>query len=158
MHKKNNKGFTLIEVLVVIAIIGILAVVAITSITKSIDKAKVAEFELEVRAIKDAVLNEYIDNKNTDYIRFVIYGDETAYGGKKDIKETLGIDGFQNILNSPEIILSGSLDGKKSLDLVIYFDQPKVPNESIKKEILKVFPKARYISNDMVDELIITLT
>ena len=37
---KNNKGFTLVELLVVIAIIGILAVVAVPALFKNIEKGK----------------------------------------------------------------------------------------------------------------------
>ncbi|MFL8466371.1 type IV pilin protein, partial [Clostridioides difficile] len=43
--KKNKKGFTLVELLVVIAIIGILAVVAVPALFSNINKAKVASVE-----------------------------------------------------------------------------------------------------------------
>ena len=49
---KNNKGFTLVEILVVIAIIGILAVVAVPSLFKNIEKAKIAEFRGRYKHIK----------------------------------------------------------------------------------------------------------
>ena len=59
--KKNKKGFTLVELLVVIAIIGILAVVAVPALFKSIEKAKVAELEADISAIRSAVLSNYSD-------------------------------------------------------------------------------------------------
>ena len=60
--KKNNKGFTLIELLVVIAIIGILAVVAVPALFKNIEKAKVADLESDISAIRSASLSYYGDN------------------------------------------------------------------------------------------------
>ncbi|MGL5754321.1 MAG: type IV pilin protein [Paraclostridium sp.] len=62
--KKNNKGFTLIELLVVIAIIGILAVVAVPALFKNIEKAKIADLESNISAIKSASLSYYSDNGN----------------------------------------------------------------------------------------------
>ena len=59
--KKNNKGFTLVELLVVIAIIGILAVVAVPALFKNIEKAKIAELEADISAIKSATLSYYSD-------------------------------------------------------------------------------------------------
>ena len=59
--KKNNKGFTLVELLVVIAIIGILAVVAVPALFKNIEKAKVADLEADISAIRSAVLSNYAD-------------------------------------------------------------------------------------------------
>ena len=58
---KNNKGFTLVELLVVIAIIGILAVVAVPALFKNIEKAKIAELEADISAIKSAALSYYSD-------------------------------------------------------------------------------------------------
>lgn len=62
MKKKNNKGFTLIELLVVIAIIGILAVVAVPALFKNIEKAKIADLESDISAIKSASLAYYSDH------------------------------------------------------------------------------------------------
>lgn len=66
---KNNKGFTLVELLVVIAIIAILAVVAVPSLMKNINKAKVADIVADYSAIKAQVLATYADDslKNGDY-------------------------------------------------------------------------------------------
>lgn len=59
---KNNKGFTLVELLVVIAIIGILAVVAVPALFKNIEKGKVADLEADISAIRSAVLSYYTNN------------------------------------------------------------------------------------------------
>lgn len=63
--KKNNKGFTLVELLVVIAIIGILAVVAVPALFKNIEKAKVADLEADISAIRSAILSNYADGSKS---------------------------------------------------------------------------------------------
>ncbi|HBG5184540.1 TPA: prepilin-type N-terminal cleavage/methylation domain-containing protein [Clostridioides difficile] len=59
--KKNKKGFTLVELLVVIAIIGILAVVAVPALFSNINKAKVTSVESDYSSIKSAALSYYSD-------------------------------------------------------------------------------------------------
>ncbi len=70
MRKRNEKGFTLIEVVVVVAVIAILAAVLTPYITKYIDDSKIAKARNEVQVIAAAVTNAYKDlgrwpNRNT---------------------------------------------------------------------------------------------
>lgn len=62
---KNEKGFTLIELIIVIAIIGILAAVLIPKFTGFTDKAKARGVELEARNIA-IVLDSLIAEGDTD--------------------------------------------------------------------------------------------
>lgn len=59
--RKNKKGFTLVELLVVIAIIGVLAVVAVPALFSNINKAKVASVESDYSSVKSAALSYYSD-------------------------------------------------------------------------------------------------
>ena len=61
MRGRNEKGFTLIEVVVVVAVIAILAAVLTPYITKYIDDSKVAKARNEVQVIAAAVTNAYKD-------------------------------------------------------------------------------------------------
>jgi len=75
MRERNEKGFTLIEVVVVVAVIAILAAVLTPYITKYIDDSKIAKTRNEAQVIAAAVTNAYKDlgrwpnriNAATDY-------------------------------------------------------------------------------------------
>ena len=61
MGNGNEKGFTLIEVVVVVAVIAILAAVLTPYITKYIDDSKIAKARNETQVIAAAVTNAYKD-------------------------------------------------------------------------------------------------
>ena len=57
-----RKGFTLIELLVVVLIIGVLAAIALPQYEKTVEKSRMVEAVVMVRAIADAHLVYYLAN------------------------------------------------------------------------------------------------
>jgi general secretion pathway protein G len=58
----NQRGFTLIEVLVVIIILGLIAALVVPRITGRLDEAKVEATKIQMRSIKDALEQYKLDN------------------------------------------------------------------------------------------------
>jgi len=62
MNKKNKKGFTLTELIIVIVIIGILAAILIPSLSGYIKKAKVSKGEQNARNMTSLLIGEILFN------------------------------------------------------------------------------------------------
>ncbi|MEZ4873143.1 MAG: prepilin-type N-terminal cleavage/methylation domain-containing protein [Bdellovibrionales bacterium] len=74
----SNRGFTLIEILMVIVLVGILSVVSVEVITDSVDDAKFDETVDEMRAIQYAIVgNPKLRDKGAR-TSFGYYGDVGA--------------------------------------------------------------------------------
>lgn len=59
---RNNKGFTLIEMLVVISIIGLLSTIVFSSLQSAKNKAKNVKFAVEVRELQKAIYMYSLDH------------------------------------------------------------------------------------------------
>ncbi len=63
--KKNNKGFTLAELLIVVAIIAVLVAIAIPVFTNQLEKAREATDVANIRAAYAEVVTEYLTEGGT---------------------------------------------------------------------------------------------
>ncbi len=86
--KNNCQGFTLIEMLVVVLIIGILAAVALPQYQRAVEKTKMAEAVLNVKAIAQAqeryylLHNKYLNCKEFNALDIDIEGSsDCSYSG-----------------------------------------------------------------------------
>ena len=62
--KKNNKGFTLAELLIVVAIIAVLVAIAIPVFTSQLEKSREATDMANVRSAYAALVTGYLDNNS----------------------------------------------------------------------------------------------
>ncbi|WP_050777680.1 type II secretion system major pseudopilin GspG [Hydrogenivirga sp. 128-5-R1-1] len=61
-YQNKNRGFTLIEVLVVLIILGLIAALVVPRITGRVDEAKIETTKIQLKAIKDALEQYKLDN------------------------------------------------------------------------------------------------
>ena len=88
-NMKNNKGFTLAELLIVVAIIGVLVGVSIPIFNSQLDKARIATDQANVRSAKAAALAEYMTENNSGAVTYYY---DAAKG--KVVTDAAGIAGY----------------------------------------------------------------
>lgn len=66
MKRKNNKGFTLIEILAAVVILGIISTIAVPAVTHFIEKSRQKSYETMEKSLKDAAFN-YAMNEGLDF-------------------------------------------------------------------------------------------
>ena len=92
---KNNKGFTLIEILAVIIILGILMVIAVPAVTEQISGSRKSSYITTAKKFIDATLDEITDMEysvsSEDYTYYIPTeclkaqnGEKSAYGNFLD--------------------------------------------------------------------------
>ena len=103
--KAMQKGFTLIELMIVVAIIGILAAVALPAYQDYTVRAKVSEGAIAASAIKVGVADMFADSGLAGIARYAaeIAGDQTSIATDK-------IEGIEVGTNG-EITITFSTDG-----------------------------------------------
>lgn len=87
MSKKNKKGFTLAELLIVVAIIAVLVAISIPIFNSQLEKSRKAVDLANVRSAKAAAVAEYM---NTDMTESRTYYYDAATGTVKDLDRARG--------------------------------------------------------------------
>ena len=98
--KKNNKGFTLAELLIVVAIIAVLVAIAIPVFTTQLEKSREATDMSNVRAAYAEVIANYLSN-----------GAKTGSNTTAEVTARQTVNSWQNTENGK---LQIRVDGKES--------------------------------------------
>ena len=108
MKKNNNKGFTLMEMLIVVAIIAVLVAIAIPVFTNQLEKAREATDEANIRSAYAEVMacaltdSSVDDAKKNDVVKTEVAG---ANSYAKYVAAVQTQDGWQS--NTTEINVAG---------------------------------------------------
>lgn len=116
-EKKDNKGFSLVELIIVIAIMAILVGIVGTQVIPYISKSKVAKDQQVLNSISTAAVAAYSENAATGSFKIDVFSttapsDTTQATIQSDIKAT---SGFENLGD-----FTGALgaDGKADIESV----------------------------------------
>jgi len=106
--KKNNKGFTLMEMLIVVAIIAILVAIAIPVISTSIEKAKKATDEMNINTAFAEAARNMLSTGETG---------TSKTGPLQSDGETIVLQDGQTYVTEAGVILSISVDTEGNITL-----------------------------------------
>lgn len=131
--RRNKKGFTLVEVIVVLVILAILIAIAVPSVMKYIDDANEAKYLAEARAVYVAaeaeVTNDYADDRK---INGSIYStDETIL---TEVKKSVGFE-VTSIVTDP--VTSDTLNPNNIKTYTVAFESPSNTGTIVTVEIKK---------------------
>ena len=107
MKKNNNKGFSLVELIVVVLILGILAVAVTPQVMKWVDKSKISSDKDNANALKSSVqtaLAEWQGQGNTipstnDFKAKVNGGNAMDFTGGQDWADADGSGSLKDIID-----------------------------------------------------------
>ena len=112
--KKNNKGFTLMEMLIVVAIIAVLVAIAIPTFTSALEKSREATDAANLRAAYAEVTVAGLTEAENDANGVKRTGNAGEYVWTKDVKLVQKQDGWQNASYTTNGIGGVAVDEKQA--------------------------------------------
>ena len=114
--KKNNRGFTLAELLIVVAIIAVLVAIAIPVFTTQLERSREATDTANIRSAYAEVVTTYL--ADTSSITIDVTQQQTVAGwqGGQPVLTYQGGDGTQNTYSLPSPNASGGFSVTISVD------------------------------------------
>ncbi|MCH4207537.1 MAG: prepilin-type N-terminal cleavage/methylation domain-containing protein [Solobacterium sp.] len=127
-NRKNKKGFTLAELLVVVAIIAVLVAVSVPIFTAQLEKAREATDIANMRAAKAEASAEYLtQDTNSDIYKALISSDGAKYDADsgKLVASTATVTGYgKGTTSDGGTTYTGYYPGQKYTDeyIVVKYD------------------------------------
>lgn len=123
--KEDNKGFTLVELIVVIVILAILAAILVPSLIKWIDKAKEEQLAIEARSVYMAAQGLISEAYGTTSVGST-YTKPTALtdgssASDPTLTEVLDLAGISGVTEISEITYTDAKDAYKITGMKIVF-------------------------------------
>ena len=122
MKRFIQKGFTLIELMIVVAIIGILAAVALPAYQDYTVRAKVSEVILAASSAKTAVaeaaqvgsgmpptVSLVVDNQTSKFVSTVVYTSTVSTTGLITVTTTTAAQGGDSKISGVTVLMTGTV-------------------------------------------------
>lgn len=110
--KLNNRGFTLVEVLVVVVILAVIGGIAVKSVLSTINTSKDVSYKIMVKNIKSAskIMYEEVDNNSIISSDYVLYN----YNNNGVTSNNIIISNNSISTNLQTLVSNGFLDGSNN--------------------------------------------
>jgi len=127
----ENKGFTIIELLVVVSIIGVLASIVLSSLSEARTRANIVSIQSTLRGFQTQAIIYQLDNDT--FTGLCTYSDNTVHESVQmlidKLKSTAGEDRVRCIVRTSDVGLTNSIhfqEGdqleQKNFGLAVYYD------------------------------------
>ena len=147
--KKNNKGFSLVELIVVVAIMAVLMGILVPTLVKNVEKSKKQKDESAIEEIRSQMQNSLADPKFSHIETIVTYNDGT--GKKIDIDTPASCPPSSTATTQTEIDdfldeVALNIEDRENVDDYVFTSKTYKANPkvvfTIKDERVKVFRAA----------------
>ena len=104
--KKNNKGFTLAELLIVVAIIAVLVAIAIPVFTTQLERSREATDLSNIRSAYAEAMTEYLATNKAATASAKLIQHDTSWHIDHDLMTR--VDGTESKVTLPDAVVSGT--------------------------------------------------